>query len=97
MYKQESDVFKALSDPTRIQILELLIQGEACGCDLLQRVSVSQPTLSYHLSVLTRANLITYKPEGTKHHYHVNTNVLSNVIRFLNQIQFSTTTCEVSE
>ncbi len=97
MYKAQSDIFKALSDPTRIQILELLIQGEACSCDLVQRVTISQPTLSYHLSVLTRAGLITCEPVGTKHHYHVNKDVLKKTTVFLEQLQHSTITCEVLE
>jgi len=56
--------FKVFSDPQRLEIIRLLIQGETCGCTLIEKLPISQPTLSYHLKIITKAGLATTKREG---------------------------------
>ena len=59
--------FKALADPVRVQLLSLIAaspDGCACSCDLEGPVAKSQPTVSYHLSVLAGAGLITKQKQG---------------------------------
>lgn len=48
MNKDYASLFKALSDDNRLTILKLLIQGETCGCTLIDKLPITQPTLSYH-------------------------------------------------
>lgn len=58
--------FKALSDPHRVQLLHLVTAaGEACVCDLTDRIGLSQPTISHHLGVLVKAGLLTRERRGT--------------------------------
>jgi len=60
--------FKALADPTRIQLLHLVAgaeTGEACVCDLTDAVGLSQPTVSHHLAILVKAGLLTRERRGT--------------------------------
>lgn len=60
-------VFKALGDPTRVRLLSLIAAhpgGEACVCDLIEPVGLSQPTVSHHLKSLVEAGLITREQRG---------------------------------
>lgn len=60
-------LMKALADPVRLRLLSLIAHaptGEACACDLAAPVDRSQPTVSHHLSVLTRAGLIEREQRG---------------------------------
>ena len=52
-------MFKALSDENRLKIFELLIDGETCGCTLIDKLTIKQPTLSYHLKTLADSGLTT--------------------------------------
>jgi ArsR family transcriptional regulator len=59
--------FKALADPTRLRLLSLIAsipEGEVCACDLNEPLGRSQATVSHHLSVLTKAGLITREQRG---------------------------------
>jgi ArsR family transcriptional regulator len=57
--------FKALSDPTRVRLLGLILRhGEICVCDLQPNFELSQPTISHHLKVLRDAGLIDTETRG---------------------------------
>ncbi|MEG3908399.1 metalloregulator ArsR/SmtB family transcription factor [Microcoleus sp. w1-18aA5] len=64
--------FHALSDPLRIQILELLREQELCVCELCDRLSVPQPKLSFHLKALKDAALVRSRQEGRWIYYSLN-------------------------
>ncbi|TAE01447.1 MAG: ArsR family transcriptional regulator [Oscillatoriales cyanobacterium] len=64
--------FHALSDPLRIQILELLREQELCVCDLCDRLSVPQSKLSFHLKTLKEAALVRSRQEGRWIYYSLN-------------------------
>jgi len=96
MYHQQAQRFKALSDPNRLRILELLIQGETCGCTLIDKLPIGQPTLSYHLKQLADAGLTRRVVDGTKHLYYVEKDALASLREFLRDVEHSTaTSCEV--
>lgn len=60
-------VFKALSDPTRVRLLSLIAAtqgGEACICDLIDPVGLSQGTVSHHMKLLAEAGLVTREQRG---------------------------------
>jgi len=64
--------FKALSDPTRVAIVNRLAQAEeTCVCDLTAAFDLSQPTISHHLKVLREAGLVTSARRGTWAYYRV--------------------------
>lgn len=65
-------VGKALGDENRIRILELLADEEMCGCKLLERFDITQPTLSHHMKVLCDSGLVTARKEGKWSHYSLN-------------------------
>ena len=63
-----ADAFKALGDPVRLQLLNLIATaagGEACACDLVEPVGRSQPTVSHHLRILREAGLVSSERRGT--------------------------------
>ena len=64
--------FKALSDPLRIQIIELLRSQELCVCELCEQFEASQSKLSFHLKNLKEANLIRSRQQGRWMYYSLN-------------------------
>lgn len=69
---QVSTYFRALADPLRIQIIELLRNQELCVCELCEKIDVSQSKLSFHLKNLKEANLVTARQEGRWIYYRLN-------------------------
>ncbi len=65
------DVFKALSDETRLRILKLLEQGELCVCDIMAALGMIQPKVSFHLGVLKEAGFIRDRKQGRWIHYSI--------------------------
>lgn len=63
------EVFKALSDPTRLRLLNLLAEGEVCVCHLGEVLRIVQPKVSRHLAYLKRAGLVSARREGKWMHY----------------------------
>ena len=62
-------VFKALSDETRLRILKLLEHGELCVCDIVSALDIIQPKISFHLGVLKEAGLVKDRRVGKWIHY----------------------------
>ena len=53
-------ICKALGDSTRLQIIQMLSDGEKCGCKLLEAFEITQPTLSHHMKILNECGLVNY-------------------------------------
>lgn len=66
-----AELFHALSDQTRIGILEMLRDGERCVCDLQGDLDAAQSRLSFHLKVLRDAGLVTDRKEGRWSYYTI--------------------------
>jgi ArsR family transcriptional regulator, arsenate/arsenite/antimonite-responsive transcriptional repressor len=64
--------FRALADPLRIEIIELLRNQELCVCELCAKLNVNQSKLSFHLKNLKEANLIRSRQEGRWMYYSLN-------------------------
>ena len=62
----EVNFFKALSDSTRLKILEYIREGEKCICEIIPYTGKSQPCVSQHLKVMKNAEIINERKEGTK-------------------------------
>jgi len=65
-------ILKALADQNRLAIIRHLGKGEACVCELLEVFSVTQPTLSHHMRILSEADLVVGRREGKWIHYSIN-------------------------
>ena len=64
-YEEYAKVAKALSEPKRVKILDMLSCGEMCACDILEHFDFTQPTLSHHIKILVEAGLVTAEKRGT--------------------------------
>lgn len=69
--KELLDVFKALSDETRLRIIKLLEDGELCVCDIVAALNMVQPKASFHLRILKEAGLIDSRKEGRWIYYRI--------------------------
>lgn len=75
-------LFHALSDGTRLSILQRLRFGERCVCDLTDALDAAQSRLSFHLKVLKDAGLVTDRKDGRWMYYTLNTEALAEVSSF---------------
>ncbi|HEX7378351.1 MAG TPA: autorepressor SdpR family transcription factor [Pirellulales bacterium] len=78
-----NDVFKALADPTRREILRLLGHGEQNAGQLAERFDMTKPSVSHHFAVLKQAELVCSRREGQQIFYSLNTSVLEDVLTWL--------------
>lgn len=69
-------ICKALSDSNRLQIVQILSDGERCGCQLLEQFQITQPTLSHHMKILCECGLVSARKEGKWQHYSLNCQTL---------------------
>jgi ArsR family transcriptional regulator, arsenate/arsenite/antimonite-responsive transcriptional repressor len=79
----ENKAFKALSDPTRREILGLLRKGERTAGDLAERFDMTKPSMSHHFAVLKDADLITSRREGQQIWYGLNTTVVQDIMAWV--------------
>ncbi|MCI8310840.1 MAG: winged helix-turn-helix transcriptional regulator [Lachnospiraceae bacterium] len=77
------DSFKALSDPTRREILTLLRAGPLTVGELLEHFSITGASLSHHLSILRHAGLIDDEKKGKYIFYTLNTTVLDDILNWM--------------
>lgn len=79
----ESDIFKALGDPTRRKVFEKLATGAMNASDLRRGLVISQPAMSQHLAVLRAAGLVREQREGRFINYEVDPDGLERIGRWL--------------
>ena len=64
-------VFKAFCDENRLVILEMLQSGEKCACVLLEKLDITQPTLSHHMKILCDSGIVLSRKEGKWTYYSI--------------------------
>jgi len=79
--------FHALSDETRLQLLELLRDGEQCVCDLTDALDAAQSRLSFHLKTLKDAGFVTDRKQGRWVYYALNPQALDGVAEFVSELR----------
>lgn len=82
-----AQLFHALSDETRLAVLDMLRSGERCVCDLQDALDAAQSRLSFHLRVLKEAGLVTDRKEGRWSYYSLNPEQVSAAEAFLGELQ----------
>ncbi|MDE6209612.1 MAG: autorepressor SdpR family transcription factor [Lachnospiraceae bacterium] len=82
-----ANTFKALSEPLRRRILELLKKGRMTAGELSQELKITPPALSYHLKLLKQADLIIEYKYKNFIYYEINTSVLDELILWTGQFK----------
>ncbi len=71
-YHDFVQMFKGMADETRLKILDMLSSEELCACKILEAFEITQPTLSYHMKILTDCGLVNARREGAWMKYTLN-------------------------
>ncbi|ABW18653.1 transcriptional regulator, ArsR family [Alkaliphilus oremlandii OhILAs] len=90
-YKQYALLLKALGDETRVKIFNMLSKGELCACDMLEEFHITQPTLSYHMKILSESGLVDSRREGVWTKYSINVDLLNLLKKLFDDIGESIT------
>jgi ArsR family transcriptional regulator len=85
-YTKYAQLMKALGDETRVEIFAMLSTGELCACDILEKFSITQPTLSYHMKILSESGLVNSRRDGVWMKYSLNRDALEMLQQLLNRI-----------
>lgn len=80
-------LFKALNDPIRRDILDLLKDKDMSAGDIAEHFNIGKPTISHHLDLLRQAGLVTSAKQGQFIIYSISTTVLDNMLQWIYQIK----------
>ena len=84
--QKNAKVFKALCDPNRLAILELLRSGEKCACVLLEQLELKQSGLSYHMKILCESGIVASRQEGKWTHYRLSGEGRDRAVKLLKEL-----------
>ncbi len=79
-------ICKALSDPIRLKIVQLLSGTELCACVILEKFSITQPTLSHHMRTLCSLGLVKARKSGKWTYYCLDRQTLQKLSLFINDL-----------
>ena len=80
---------KALSDETRIKIFDMLSHGELCACNILEEFNITQPTLSYHMRILSESGLVVGRRDVVWIRYSINIKSLETLNQLFDSISLN--------
>jgi ArsR family transcriptional regulator len=85
-YAEYVPMMKALSDETRLKIIDMLSCGEMCACKILEAFNITQPTLSYHMKILSESGLVKAVRDGAWMRYSLNSKKSRELSLFLEDL-----------
>ena len=80
-------IFKALNDPTRREIIELLKKGDLTAGEIADHFQITKPSISHHLDLLKQADLVEAVKQGQFIYYSLNTTVVDELIQWVLQLK----------
>lgn len=81
-YLENTKAFKALGDPKRAMIVDMLSCGELCACMILEKFDMSQSTLSHHMKLLCECGLVKARAEGKWTYYSLDKDAIDKTKQF---------------
>ena len=78
-----NEIFKALNDPARREILKMLQKQDMTAGDIASKFDMTAPSVSHHLDKLKRAGLVTTVRQGQFIHYSINTTIIDDIIQYI--------------
>lgn len=88
-YRKTENLFKAIADENRLQIMDILKDGEKCACKILEALQISQPTLSHHMKILCDAELVSGRKEGKWMYYSISKIGIESAKAYLKELKIS--------
>lgn len=85
-YKEFANIFKALSDETRLRVVDMLSCREMSAGDILSNFTLSQSTLSYHMKILIESGVVNARREGLWTKYSINDETFNRAMDFLPEL-----------
>ncbi|MGV8174281.1 MAG: ArsR/SmtB family transcription factor [Methanothrix sp.] len=85
----EAEIFKAMADPCRLKILQLLKEGELCVCEIMVGLGRPQSSTSHHLSILKDAGLIRERKDGRWSRYRLSEGAVIEMLNLANLMKFN--------
>jgi ArsR family transcriptional regulator, arsenate/arsenite/antimonite-responsive transcriptional repressor len=82
-----NEAFKALADPTRRKILDLLKQSDLTAGEIAEQFDMTKPSISNHLNILKQAELVWVQRQGQNMVYSLNTTVFQDVMKWIMNLQ----------
>ena len=86
IYIETAKMLKAISDPKRLRIVDMLSCGELCACKILEEFQITQPTLSHDMKVLVEAGIVKDRREGKNIYYSLDQAALLKMRRTLRKV-----------
>ena len=86
IYIDTAKMLRAMSDPKRLRIVDMLSCGELCACKIQEEFHITQPTLSHDMKVLSEAGIVKQKREGKNIYYSLNNEALTAMHQTLCQM-----------
>ena len=86
VYVEYARIFKVLSDPKRLKIINMLSNGELCACKILEEFAITQPTLSHDMKLLSDIGLVIPRKEGKWTHYSLNADKMNEIYRTVGRL-----------
>ena len=93
VYIDNAKILKAISDPKRLRIVDMLSCGELCACKILEAFHITQPTLSHDMKVLIEAGIVNDRREGKNIFYSLNHERLTAFQDILRKITMPKANC----
>jgi len=84
--EKQVKIFKALGDPTRLKIVNLLSEKELCVCEIIPATGKSQPTTSSHLKVLYEAGIVKSRRDGLSVYYRLADRKVLNLVKAVDNV-----------
>ena len=85
-YAKYARIFKVMSDPKRLKIIDMLSEGELCACKILEEFHITQPTLSHDMKVMCDLGIVKARKEGKWTHYSLNREKMNEIYKTVGKL-----------
>ena len=96
-YIEKFLLFKALGDPTRLKIVDMISCGELCACVILEKFDITQPSLSHHMKILCDCGLVSGRKVGKWTYYSLDEKVVQDFKTLLKEVTSCNENCICNE
>jgi len=96
-YAEQAALLKAFADSNRLFIIDLLSCGEICACKILEKMGITQPTLSHHMKILCDCGLVSGRKSGKWTYYTLDKTTVDTFLSFFHDITTAKDDCVCGE